>query len=75
MLRKEMNKLLRKGMSIIYLKVTIETFSKPWFSGLKKFVTRSVLGSSSSSRCHWILKLLVATYKSDIKLCMAFLLF
>ena len=29
MLRKEMNKLLRKGMSIIYLKVTIETFSKP----------------------------------------------
>ena len=33
MLRKEMNKLLRKGMSIIYLKVTIETFS--WFSGLK----------------------------------------
>ena len=31
-------------MSNIYLKVTIETFSKLWFSGFKKFVTRSAFG-------------------------------
>ena len=37
-LRKEINRLLSKGMSNIYLKVTIETFSKLRFSGLKKFV-------------------------------------
>ena len=30
-----MNSLLSKGMSNIYLKVTIETFSR-WFSGFKK---------------------------------------
>ena len=35
-LRKEINKLLSKGMSKIYLKVTIETFSKLRFSGFKK---------------------------------------
>ena len=52
-------------MSNIYLKVTIETFSRLWFSGFKKFVTGSVLGSSNSCRYHWILKLLFATYKSD----------
>ena len=34
MLRKELNRLLSKGMSNIYLKVTIETFSKLRFSGL-----------------------------------------
>ena len=31
-------------MSIFYWKVTVETFSKLWFSGFKKFVTRSVFG-------------------------------
>ena len=31
-------------MSNIYLKVTIETFSKLRFSGFKKFVTESVFG-------------------------------
>ena len=31
-------------MSNIYLKATIETFSKLRFSGFKKFVTRSVFG-------------------------------
>ena len=31
-------------MSNIYLKVTIETFSKLRFSGFKKFVTRPVFG-------------------------------
>ena len=52
-------------MSNIYLKVTIETFSKLRFSGFKRFVTRSVLGSFNSHRYLGILKLLVATYKLD----------
>ena len=43
-LRKETNRLLSKGMPNIHLKVNIETFSKLRFSGLKKFVTRSVFG-------------------------------
>ena len=50
--KKKKNRLLSKGMSNIYLKVTIETFSKLHFSGLKKFVTSSVLGSSNSRRYH-----------------------
>ena len=65
-LRKEINTLLSKGMSNIYLKVTIETFSKLRFSGFKKFVVRSDLGSSNSRRYYWILKLLVATQISDV---------
>ena len=48
MSRKEINRLLSKGMSNIYLKVTIETFSKLRFLGFKKIVTRSDLGSSNS---------------------------
>ena len=60
-LRKEINRLISKGMSNIYLKITIETLSKLRFSGFKKFVTRSVLGSSNLRRYHWILKLFVAT--------------
>ena len=43
-IRKVINRLLSKGMSNIYLKVTIET-SKLRFSGFKKFVTRSTLGA------------------------------
>ena len=39
--RKEISSLLTKRMSNIYLKVPIKTFSKPRFSGFKKFVTRS----------------------------------
>ena len=42
MLRKEVNRLLSKGISNIYLKVTIKTFSKLRFSGFKKFVTREL---------------------------------
>ena len=41
-LRNEINRLLSRGMSNIYLKVTIKIFSKLQFSGFKKFVTRSV---------------------------------
>ena len=44
MLRKEVNRLLSKGMPNIYLKVIIETFSKLRFSGFKKLVTRLVFG-------------------------------
>ena len=39
-LRKEINRLLSKGISNIYLKVTIETFSKLRFSGFKIFATK-----------------------------------
>ena len=49
-LRKEMNRLLSKGISNIYLKVTIETFSKLRFFGFKKFITRSVFGNANSRR-------------------------
>ena len=49
-LRSEINRLLSKGVSKIYLKPTTETFSKLRFSGLQKFVTRSVLRRSNSRR-------------------------
>ena len=65
-LRKEVNRLLSKGMSSIYLKITVEMFSKLQFSESLKFVTSSVLGSSNLPRYHWILKLLVATEKSKV---------
>ena len=42
LLSKEINRLLSKGMPNIYLEATIEKLSKLWFSGIKKFVTRSV---------------------------------
>ena len=42
-LRKEINRFLGKGMSNIYLKVAIETFWKPRFSGLKEFVSFSII--------------------------------
>ena len=57
-LRKEINRLLIKGMSNIYLKVIIEKFLKLRFSGFKRFFTRS--GNSNSRRYYWILKLLAA---------------
>ena len=68
-LRKEISRLLSKGMSNIYLKVTVETFSKFRFSAFKKYFIISISGSSNSRRYHslnWILKLLVATYNSDV---------
>ena len=51
-LRQEIERLLRKGMSNIYLNIAIERFSKLRFSGFEEFVTRSVLGSSNSRRYH-----------------------
>ena len=51
-LRKKLTSLLSKGMSSIYLQVAIDTLSELRFSGFKKFLTRSVLGSSNSLRYH-----------------------
>ena len=34
-LKKELSRLLNKGMSNIYLKFTIDTFSELWFFGFK----------------------------------------
>ena len=42
-LKKEVNRLLSK-MLYIYLKVTIETFSKLRFSEFKNFIARTVFG-------------------------------
>ena len=62
-LRKEINRLLRKGMFNIYLKITIE---KKWqtqnfdFKSLKSSAPVQFLGSSNSHRYHWIFKHLVA---------------
>ena len=79
-LSKEINRLLSKGMSNIYLTVT---FEKKWrthnfhFKSLKSSLPDQFLGNSNSRRYHWIFKLLVATEKSGLeaKLCVAFLLF
>ena len=35
--KKEINRFFSKGTSNVYLKVTIETFSKLWFFGFQKF--------------------------------------
>ena len=61
---KGINRLLRKWMTNIYLKVTIE---KDWLSqnfdflSLKNLSLGKLLESFSSFRYHWILKLIVAT--------------
>ena len=65
-LRKKINRLSSKGISNIYFKVTIEMFSKLLFSWFKKFDTSQFFGGSNSCRYHWILKLLVATYRSEV---------
>ena len=56
-------------MSNIYLKVTI---AKNWcsqnfdFLSLKNLLPSQLFGSSNSRRYRWILKLLVATWKSEV---------
>ena len=66
---KDMNRLISKAMSIIYLKVTIE---KKWrsrnfdFLSLKNLTLGQFLESSNSRRYNWVLKPLVATYKSEV---------
>ena len=65
---KEINRLISKGMPNIYLNVTIE---KNWhsqnfdFLRLKNLSLGQFLENSTSCRYHWILKLLVATWKSE----------
>ena len=56
-----MNSLLSKGMSNIYLKVTIETFSYFDLLGLKIFSQGQIFGSFNSRGYHWILELFIAT--------------
>ena len=66
---KEINRLIGKGKSNIYLKVIIE---KNWrsqnldFLSLKNFSLGQFLESSNSRRWHWIFKLLVTTQKSEV---------
>ena len=78
MVRKEINRLLSKGISNIYLKVTIETFLKLRFSGFKKFVTRSVFAELQLTQISLNFKTSCCNLKiRDLgaKLCLAFLFF
>ena len=67
-LLKETNGLLNKGMSNIYLEITIEkklhtqNFN---FQRLKNSSPGQCFGSSNSCRYHWTLKLLFATCESE----------
>ena len=77
-LRKEINRLLSKGTSNIYLKVTIETFSKLRFFGFKKFVNWSVFGELQLTQMSLNLKTSCFILKIrglEAKMCLAFLLF
>ena len=68
-LLEEINRLLSKGISSICFKVTIE---KKWhiqnfdFISSKSLSPGQFLESSNSCRYHWIFKLLVATWKSEV---------
>ena len=65
-------------MSNIYLKVTVETFSKFPFSGFKKFVTRSVFGELQFTQISLNFKSSCCSLKIRVleaKLCVAFLFF
>ena len=75
-LRNEINRLvLSKGMPNINLKVTIETFSKPRFSGFKKFVTREIFGELQLTQISLNFKTCCCNLKIrglGAKLCVAF---
>ena len=75
-LKKEINRLLSKGMLNICLKVTIESFSKLRISRFKKFVTRSVFGKLQFTQISWNFKVSCCILKSDVckQNCVAFLL-
>ena len=69
MLKKKKNSLLNKGMSNIYLKVSIEKTRASQnfdFKSLKSSPPGQCLGSSNSRRYNWILKIVVATWKSEV---------
>ena len=67
--RKETNRLLSKGMSHIHVEIAVE---KTWRSQNFDFLRvinlspGQFLSSSNSRRYHWILKILVATEKSEV---------
>ena len=66
---KEVNRLISKRTPNIYLKVTTEKKSHTQnfdFLSLKYLSPGQVLGSSNSCRYHWIFKLLVAIWKSEV---------
>ena len=63
-LLKERNRLLSKGISNIYLKITIEKKRRTQnfdSLSLKSSSSGQFLGRPNSHRYHWILKILVAT--------------
>ena len=66
---KEINRLIGKAKSNIYLKIIIE---ENWrsqnldFLSLKNLSLGQFLESSNSRRWHWIFKLLVTTQKSEV---------
>ena len=65
----EINRLISKAMSNIYLKVTIKKnlhSQNFYFLSLKILSLRQSLESSNSRRYHWILKRLVATLKLEV---------
>ena len=77
-LRKKINRLLSKGMSSIYLKVTFETFSKLQYSVFKIFFTRSVFGELQHTQISLNVKISCCNLKIrglQAKLCVAFILF
>ena len=68
-LRKEINMLLRKGMSNIYFLSDYWqklTFSKFDFLSLTNLSPGQLLRSSDSRRFNWIFKLIVAILKSEV---------
>ena len=77
-LRREINRLLHRGMSNIYLNVTIEMLSKLRFCGFKKFVTRSVFGELQLTQISLNFKTSCCNLKIrglEENMCVAFLLF
>ena len=73
-----MNRVLSKGMSNIYSKVIIETFSKLQFSGFKNFVIGSVFGELQLTQMSLNFKTSCCNLKITslrTKLYVAFLLF
>ena len=72
---KEINRLRKEN---IYLKATIETFSKLRYFGFKKFITRSVFGELQLTQISLNVKTSCYSLKVrglGAKLCVDFLLF
>ena len=77
-LRKEIHRLFSKEMSNIYIKVTIETFSKFRLFGFKKFATRLVFGQFQLTQMSLNFKTSCCNLEIrglGAKLCVTFLLF